>query len=113
MDEITLKSGYIDLLVCNAGIASLFPPIPPPTKESTISEVRKYFFETLPTEDHTAVFKTNTISVLLIIFDLVELLNAGNKINVAAGSPKPKSQIVTVGSAGVFARGDGKFYLRW
>ena len=39
----------------------------------------------------------------------MELLDAGNKINVAAGSPKPQSQIVTVGSAGAFARGDGNF----
>jgi NAD(P)-dependent dehydrogenase (short-subunit alcohol dehydrogenase family) len=39
----------------------------------------------------------------------VELLDAGNKINMAVGSPKPKSQIVTMGIAGAFARGNRNF----
>ena len=108
VDEITQKSGHVDLLVCNAGKASAVPE-PVPDEKSTLAEVRKYFFETLEVEDHAAVLNLNTIGPLLTAFAFLELLDAGNKANAAASPPKPKSQVVTVASAGAFFRRGSDF----
>ncbi|KAG0651426.1 Short-chain dehydrogenase reductase SAT3 [Hyphodiscus hymeniophilus] len=108
VDEVTKKSGQVNLLVCNAGKAS---PVPEPVadEKSTIAEVRRYYFETLQVEDHAAVLKVNTIGVLLTTFAFLELLGAGNKANEAASPPKPKSQIITTASAGAFFRRGSDF----
>lgn len=80
-------------------------PVPQPTAESTIQELREYYFNTLQTPDHAAVFNLNTIAVLNSTFAFLELLGAGNK----AETKQPKSQVVTVSSAGGFFRGYGDF----
>lgn len=108
VDRITQETGHINLLVCNAGMA---PPQyeTQPSDTSSIQEVREYYFNTLQVEDHTATFHLNTIAVLLTTFAFLELLDAGNKVNEANGNLLPKSQVVTVGSAGGFFRGYGDF----
>lgn len=80
-----------------------------PSETSSIQEVREYYFNTLQVEEHAATFNLNTTAVLLTTFAFLELLDAGNKVNEAAGSPLPKSQVVTVSSAGAFFRGYGDF----
>lgn len=102
---MTKEVGYINLLVCNAGIA---PPqySPQPTQTSTIQEVREHYFNTLPVEDHASVFNVNSIGVFLTTFAFIELLDAGNK---KADPSAPKSQVVTVSSAGAFFRAHGDF----
>lgn len=104
VDQITKERGYINLLVNNAGMAAPVP-VPQPTAESTIQELREYYFNTLQTPDHAAVFNLNTIAVLNTTFAFLELLDAGNK----AETKQPKSQVVTVSSAGGFFRGYGDF----
>ena len=80
-------------------------PVPQPTAESTIQEVREYYFNTLQTPDHAAVFNLNTLAVFNTTFAFLELLDAGNKMQTKL----PKSQVVTVSSAGGFFRGYGDF----
>jgi NAD(P)-dependent dehydrogenase (short-subunit alcohol dehydrogenase family) len=108
VNEISHKSGHVNLLVCNAGKATPTPE-PAPTETSTIAEVRKYYFETLQVEDHAAALNLNTTAVLLSTFAFLELLDAGNKANANASPPRPKSQVVTIGSAGAFFRRGGDF----
>jgi hypothetical protein len=63
-------------------------PVPQPTAESTIQELREYYFNTLQTPDHAAVFNLNTIAVLSTTFAFLELLDAGNK----ADTKQPKAR---------------------
>jgi NAD(P)-dependent dehydrogenase (short-subunit alcohol dehydrogenase family) len=95
-------------VVCNAGIAG-HTPEPAPTESSSISEVRKYYFETLKSENHANVLNINTTGVMLTACAFLELLDAGNKKNATASPPKPNSQIVTVSSAEAFFRGGRDF----
>lgn len=60
-------------------------------------------------EDHVATFNLNTIAVLLTTFAFLELLDVGNQINADVDPSRPKSQVVTVSSAGAFFRGYGDF----
>ena len=104
VDQITKERGYINLLVNNAGMA---PPVPQPqpSLESTIHEVREYYFNSLQNLDHAAIFELNTIAVFNTTFAFLELLDAGNKID----GGQPKSQVVTISSAGAFFRGQDDF----
>jgi NAD(P)-dependent dehydrogenase (short-subunit alcohol dehydrogenase family) len=108
VDQITQETGHINLLVCNAGMA---PPKyeTQPSETSSIQEVREYYFNTLQVEEHAATFNLNTTAVLLTTFAFLELLDAGNKVAEAAGFSLPRSQVVTVSSAGGFFRGYGDF----
>jgi NAD(P)-dependent dehydrogenase (short-subunit alcohol dehydrogenase family) len=108
VDQITQEIGHINLLVCNAGMA---PPQyeTQPSETSSIKEVREYYFNTLQVEEHATTFNLNTTAVLLTVFAFLELLDAGNKAAEAAGSSLPRSQVVTVSSAGGFFRGYGDF----
>jgi len=108
VDKITHEIGHVNLLVCNAGMASPQHE-KQPSETSTIQEVREYYFNTLQVVEHAATFNLNTTAVLLTTFAFLELLDAGNKVNVASGSTLPSSQVVTVGSAGGFFRGYGHF----
>lgn len=108
VDKIAQETGHINLLVCNAGMA---PPKyeTQPSETSSIQEIREYYFNTLQVEEHAATFNLNTTAVLLTTFAFIELLDAGNRANVAAGSLLPRSQVVTISSAGGFFRGYGDF----
>jgi len=108
VDKVTQEIGHINLLVCNAGMA---PPQyeSQPSETSSIQEVREYYFNTLQVEDHVATFNLNTIAVLLTTFAFLELLDVGNQINADVDPSRPKSQVVTVSSAGAFFRGYGDF----
>ncbi|KAE9370515.1 short chain dehydrogenase/reductase [Stipitochalara longipes BDJ] len=108
VDKITQETGHINLLICNAGMAT--PQYEThPTETSSIQEVREYYFNTLQVEEHAAAFNLNTTAVLLTTFAFLELLDAGNKVNEAANASLPRSQVVTVSSAGGFFRGYGDF----
>jgi hypothetical protein len=52
------------------------PELPQPTAESTIHEVREYYFKTLQTPDHAAVFNLNAIADSNPTFAFLELQDA-------------------------------------
>jgi NAD(P)-dependent dehydrogenase (short-subunit alcohol dehydrogenase family) len=87
--------------------------VPPkaPTETSSVSEVRKYYFDTLEIDDSAAVLKLNTTAVMLTTFAFLELLDAGNKDDGGLAAGRVKSQVVATGSAGAFfRRGDSFIY---
>ena len=104
MDTVTKETGYIDLLVNNAGqttFDSSPDARPKPTAQSSISEVRDYFFNYRPHELWRDTLDTNIASVFTTSMAFLELLDEGNKRRAQG---KPKSQIIAIGSVGGFTR---------
>ncbi|KAI6855715.1 hypothetical protein KC343_g10480 [Hortaea werneckii] len=100
VDRITQETGYIDLLVNNAGMTTFDSSPnarPMPTAQSSVSEVRDYFFNYRPQQVWTDTLETNVGAIFTTSMAFLELLDAGNKRR-AKGAPT--SQIVTIGSVG-------------
>ncbi|RMY14510.1 hypothetical protein D0866_13923 [Hortaea werneckii] len=100
VDQITQETGYIDLLVNNAGMTTFDSSPnarPMPTAQSSVSEVRDYFFNYRPQQVWTDTLETNIGAIFTTSMAFLELLDAGNKRR-AKGAPT--SQIVTIGSVG-------------
>ncbi|KAI7217839.1 hypothetical protein KC333_g3964 [Hortaea werneckii] len=100
VDQITQETGYIDLLVNNAGMTTFDSSPnarPMPTAQSSVSEVRDYFFNYRPQQVWTDTLETNIGAIFTTSMAFLELLDAGNKRRAKG---VPTSQIVTIGSVG-------------
>jgi len=74
---------------------------PVPTAESSVSEVRDYFFNYRPAEIWNETLQTNVAAVFTTSMAFLELLDAGNKRREKG---KPTSQIISIGSVGGLTR---------
>lgn len=109
MDTITSETGYIDLLINNAGQTTFDSSPnarPKPTPESTAAEVRDYYFNYRPASLWTSTLETNVAAVFTTSMAFLELLAEGNKRRAAG---KPSSQIVAIGSVGGLTRHTDSF----
>lgn len=109
VDQITKETGYIDLLVNNAGMTT-FDSSPNaramPTAQSSVSEVRDYFFNYRPAQLWTETLETNVGAVFTTSMAFLELLDAGNK---RREKDAPTSQIISIGSVGGLTRFTNSF----
>ncbi|GIZ48807.1 hypothetical protein CKM354_001185400 [Cercospora kikuchii] len=109
VDFVTKDTGYIDLLVCNAG-QTTFDSSPDarqkPTGESSVQEIRDYYFNYRPRELWRDTLETNVAAVFTTTMAFLELLDAGNKRRDA---PKPTSQVIAIGSVGGLTRATDSF----
>lgn len=97
---MTKEVGYIDLLICNAGQTTRdgSPDArPKPTGESSIQEIRDYYFNYRPQEVWQSCLETNIVSVFTTTMAFLELLDLGNKRRDASA---PTSQVIAIGSVG-------------
>jgi len=100
VDQITKETGYIDILLNNAGMTTFDSSPnarPMPTQQSSVSEVRDYFFNYRPAEIWTDTLETNVAAAFTTSMAFLELLDAGNKRRPKG---QPTSQIITIGSVG-------------
>ncbi len=101
---MTKETGYIDLLVNNAG-QTTFDSSPDartkPTGASSVAEIRDYYFNYRPQELWRDTLETNIAAVFTTSMAFLELLDEGNKRR-EGGSPK--SQVIVVGSTGGLTR---------
>jgi len=109
VDHVTKETGYIDLLVNNAGMTTFDSSPnarPMPNAQSSVSEVRDYYFNYRPQEVWTETLETNVSAVFTTSMAFLELLDAGNKRR-----PKdaPTSQIISIGSVGGLNRFTNSF----
>lgn len=104
VDIVTKETGYIDLLVNNAGMTTFDSSPnarPKPTAQSSVSEVRDYFFNYRSPEIWKDTLETNVAAVFTTSMAFLELLDAGNK---RRKPEMPRSQIVVIGSTGGLTR---------
>lgn len=87
--------GYLNLLVCNAGIGG--PQVKGPTPELTAAEWAEMNLNHAK-EDYTRVFDVNVSSVWYTAMAFLELLDLGNK----KGNVPQSSQVITTSSIGAF-----------
>lgn len=109
VDFITKDTGHIDLLVCNAGQTTYDSSPnarPKPTSESSISEIRDYYFNYRDEQIWKTTLDTNVAAVFLMTMAFLELLDAGNK---RRAKDKPTSQVIAIGSVGGLTRWSDSF----
>ncbi|KAG9251280.1 uncharacterized protein F5Z01DRAFT_728794 [Emericellopsis atlantica] len=96
-EAVSKDLGYINLLICNAGIGG--PQKPRPLSESQMS-LKEFTADNwdVPMEDYTRTFETNTIAVWFTAMAFLELLDAGN----VKGNVWQKSQVVATTSIAGF-----------
>ncbi|KAI0816101.1 short chain dehydrogenase [Xylaria sp. FL0064] len=87
--------GYVNLLVCNSGIAG--PYGNRPTPETTLDEFVSANLA-IPIEDYTNTFAVNASSVWYTTMAFLKLLSAGN----SRANVDQKSQVVAISSIGGF-----------
>ena len=91
VDVVTKETGYIDLLINNAGMTTFdgSPNArPKPTAQSTIAEVRDYYFNYRPHEVWTKTLDTNIASVFTTSMAFLELLHAGSTYGLRKVAPQ-------------------------
>jgi len=109
VDQVTKETGYIDVLVANAGMTTFdaSPNARPiPTAKSSVAEVRDYYFNYRPQEVWTETLETNIAAVFTTSMAFLELLDAGNK---RRDKDAPTSQIIAIGSVGGLTRFTNSF----
>lgn len=101
---VTKETGYIDLLVNNAGMTTFDSSPnarPKPTGQSSVAEIRDYYFNYRPQDLWRDTLQTNIAAVFTTSMAFLELLDAGNK---RRAEDLPKSQIIVIGSTGGLTR---------
>ncbi|KAI0396631.1 short chain dehydrogenase [Xylariaceae sp. FL0594] len=102
--QVEKDAGFVNLLVCNSGIAGPFGSRPKP--ETTLGE---FIADNLahPIEEYTKTFAVNASAVWYTVMTFLKLLDAGN----ARGNVEQKSQVIAISSIGGFNKvntGDGQ-----
>ncbi|KAI1356215.1 NAD(P)-binding protein [Xylaria sp. FL0043] len=93
--QIEQDAGFVNLLVCNSGIAG--PYGNRPTPETTLDEFVSANLA-IPIEDYTNMFAVNASSVWYTTMAFLKLLSAGN----SRANVDQKSQVVAISSIGGF-----------
>ncbi|KAL1798100.1 hypothetical protein ACET3X_002137 [Alternaria dauci] len=97
VDHIASKSGYVNLVVANAGMAG--PILGKLAKGGSPTELRDHFWS-WDMNDFTQAFVLNNTAAFFTAVAFLELLDKGNK----AGNVDQTSQVICVGSASGYSR---------
>ena len=95
VELVEAAEGYLDLLVCNAGIGG--PQVRAPKADTTLDEWREQQLK-VPMEEYGRTFQVNTTSVWYTTMAFLKLLDNGNE----KGSLEQKSQNIVTSSIGGF-----------
>ncbi|KAL1899791.1 hypothetical protein Sste5346_002657 [Sporothrix stenoceras] len=98
-------SGFLDVVVSNAGISGPQPPAPADNDTTTtLAQWREKQLEVDPSEFQDT-FKVNTTAVWFTAVTFLNLLDAGNKRrNDSQGVGRPTSQVIVISSLAGFNR---------
>lgn len=97
VDVVQADAGYINLLICNAGIGGPQTHGPSSKGQVSVEDFARANFE-VPMEDYTRTFEANTVAVWYTAMAFLGLLDAGNK----KGNVRQKSQVVATTSIAGF-----------
>lgn len=92
---IEKDTGYLNLVVCNAGVAG--PQVPAVTSSTTLEEWTRQNWEH-GFDDYVQPFAVNAAAVWFTVMALLKLLDAGNR----RGNVSQSSQVVVTSSIGGF-----------
>lgn len=96
-DEVKTRSGYVNLLVANAGISG--PASNAIKQDALITDIQRYFWQ--PSfEDMLSVYGANVLGVYFTTVAFLELLHLGNK----ASNVLQRSQVIATSSISGFNR---------
>ena len=108
VERVKEKSGYIDVLINNAGVAgSLFQRYAP---GDDITTLQRKLQASASSEDFSRGFETNVSAVYFTTVAFLELLHLGNERRSAG---MPTSQIITMTSGAGFRRDDKMYSLAY
>ena len=93
--RIESEAGFVNLLVCNAGIAG--PQVPAPGPNTTIDEFRSQQLAH-SVDEFTDTFRVNATSVWYTTMAFLKLLDGGNKMK----NVEQTSQVIVISSIGAF-----------
>lgn len=115
VDIVKARSGYINLLVNNAGIAlAIQPTIPTPsTADGDITQLQRVLWDTETPESFRKTFDVNVAAVWFGTIAFLELLHEGNKRTLAARGSGVSSQVLTVSSIAGFRKDSHVFSLSY
>ncbi|KAI4691071.1 uncharacterized protein J4E84_003361 [Alternaria hordeiaustralica] len=100
--HVETETGYIDLLICNAGIMGPKPlKAAPGCAAPSVAEYAAHALET-PMADFTNTYAVNNTAVYYTALSFLTLLDAGNSRKTAHADVR--SQIITTSSIGGFSR---------
>ena len=111
VDQVTAKSGFVNLLVANSGIVG---PTSKWDPTYTVAQARQKLFTETSMEDMTQAFHVNATAAFFTLTAFLELLDAGNKNAVEKGgfgrplpgskAPSVQSQVIFTSSVAAFSR---------
>jgi NAD(P)-dependent dehydrogenase (short-subunit alcohol dehydrogenase family) len=101
-EKVQAETGYINLLIANAGMMGPKPlKAPPNSPPPSLADYRAHALQT-PMEDFTQTYAVNTTAVYYTTLAFLSLLDAGNK--QANMGPDWRSQIIATSSIAGFSR---------
>lgn len=114
-DTVKARSGYINLLVNNAGVSlTTQPTLPTPsTANGDITQLQRVLWDTETPESFRKTIDVNVAAVWFGTVAFLELLHEGNKRTLSAGGSGVSSQVLTVSSIGGFRKDSHVFSLSY
>ncbi|KAI1360294.1 short chain dehydrogenase [Xylaria arbuscula] len=114
VDIITQDTGYVNLVVANAGI---FGPAASFDRNLSVSELREKLFAGVDMHDFTETMHVNVTGAYFSILAFLELLDKGNQnavkgggggfgkpLREGSGVPRVQSQVIVTSSLGAYSR---------
>ena len=114
-DTVKARSGYINLLVNNAGVSlAIQPKLPTPTTANgDITQLQQVLWETETPDSFRKTIDVNVAAVWFGTVAFLELLHEGNKRTLAEGGSGVSSQVLTVSSIASFRKDSNVFSLSY
>lgn len=97
VSHIASKSGYVNLVVANSGVAG--PSLKGLSKDASLASFRSHLWN-WDFNDFTNTYAVNSTAVFYTVVAFLELLDKGNK----AGNVTQRSQVIAISSIGGFNR---------
>ncbi|KAH6704848.1 short chain dehydrogenase/reductase family [Verticillium dahliae] len=97
VNVISADTGYINLLICNAGISGPQTHLPSSEHQISVEDFSRVNMD-VSIEDYTRTFRANVVATWYTTMAFLRLLDAGNR----KGNVRQKSQVVAITSIAAF-----------
>ncbi|KAH9919312.1 NAD-P-binding protein [Fomitopsis serialis] len=114
-DIVKARSGYVNLLINNAGVSLAHQPkLPTPSEaHGDITQLQTPLWETETLDSFRKTIDVNVAAVWFGTVAFMELLHEGNKRTLAAGGTGVSSQVLTISSIAAYRKDSAVFSLSY